>query len=469
MYITNKYICFYSNLFGLEKKIRIPYSHIKSITKENTAMVIPNAIAIATDKKDYVFRSFWDREECHRILITFLEKFRGGGKMEVNIPRTQSDAPMPVIDQLQHGSEPVPANESSGPSHLSSRLTTPTTNAAEDRTSSVKRLSTPVTRPASSSLDHQTSEDVIDAESGPKVERPASATIDISTVFQQEASKSKFKITVTSGVFDVSLKDFMALFVDETAPFSYKKYHESVKDTNLNASLWEENPTALSFGREIKFFKPVNLPGLASTRGVKIQKYRKFGDYGLLLWSSTRLEDVPAADTFSVDDLLAVNVVSEKSVNVEITFQVTFLKSTFLRSIIESNTNSEMKKWLETFFNHLKKTTELYRDGKISLDSPDTNLPVEVSPPEEVKAAPTENVKEKKSTSQNDSLFALLLGFNNETLGDRVKAITLLMLIGFIIYQHLTYKAIYRKLNDNEAKIKILEGLLKEAVDRLNR
>lgn len=258
MYITNKYICFYSNLFGLEKKIRIPYSHIKSITKENTAMVIPNAIAIATgkaspsrphsassvaiciDKKDYVFRSFWDREECHRILITFLEKFRGGGKMEVNIPRTQSDAPMPVIDQLQHGSEPVPANESSGPSHLSSRLTTPTTNAAEDRTSSVKRLSTPVTRPASSSLDHQTSEDVIDAgnllflfrltlcvillvESGPKVERPASATIDISTVFQQEASKSKFKITVTSGVFDVSLKDFMALFVDETAPFSYKK------------------------------------------------------------------------------------------------------------------------------------------------------------------------------------------------------------------------------------------------------
>lgn len=48
MYITSKFICFYSNLFGLEKKIRIPYSHIKNITKENTAMVIPNAIAIST-------------------------------------------------------------------------------------------------------------------------------------------------------------------------------------------------------------------------------------------------------------------------------------------------------------------------------------------------------------------------------------------------------------------------------------
>lgn len=102
MYITNRFICFYSNLFGLEKKIRIPYSHIRSITKENTAMVIPNAIAISTgaitrretpvfagnqshliidsyfaDKKDYTFRSFWDREDCFRILTAFLSKFRG--------------------------------------------------------------------------------------------------------------------------------------------------------------------------------------------------------------------------------------------------------------------------------------------------------------------------------------------------------------------------------------------------------
>ena len=50
MYVTNKFLCFYSNLFGVEKKIRIPYSHITLITKENTALVIPNAIAIATCK-----------------------------------------------------------------------------------------------------------------------------------------------------------------------------------------------------------------------------------------------------------------------------------------------------------------------------------------------------------------------------------------------------------------------------------
>lgn len=135
---------------------------------------------------------------------------------------------------------------------------------------------------------------------------------------------------------------------------------------------------SLGAGREIKFFKPVNLPGLASTRGVKLQRFKKFGDYGLMVFSSTRLEDVPAADTFSVDDIIAVstfnerncrsnffccsiminaqvNSIGENKINVEITFQVTFLKSTYMKYIIERSTNVEMTKWLEVFFEHLKK------------------------------------------------------------------------------------------------------------------
>lgn len=39
---------------------------------------------------------------------------------------------------------------------------------------------------------------------------------------------------------------------------------------------------------------------------LQLQRYRRFGDVGLVVCSSTRLEDVPAADTFSVEDMLAV-------------------------------------------------------------------------------------------------------------------------------------------------------------------
>jgi hypothetical protein len=76
MYVTSKFICFYSNLFGLEKKIRIPYQHVKLLTKENTAVVIPNAIAINTHRKEYIFRSFWDRDECFNLISSIVSKYK---------------------------------------------------------------------------------------------------------------------------------------------------------------------------------------------------------------------------------------------------------------------------------------------------------------------------------------------------------------------------------------------------------
>jgi hypothetical protein len=61
-------------------------------------------------------------------------------------------------------------------------------------------------------------------ESGPKIERPGSTIVDAKALFEAEAAKAKLKISVVSGTMDVSIKDFMALFVDESAPFSYKRY-----------------------------------------------------------------------------------------------------------------------------------------------------------------------------------------------------------------------------------------------------
>jgi len=68
MYITERFLCFYSNVFGLEKKIIIPLSVVLHISKANTAMVIPNAITIKTSRKLYVFRSFWDRDSTFDVI-----------------------------------------------------------------------------------------------------------------------------------------------------------------------------------------------------------------------------------------------------------------------------------------------------------------------------------------------------------------------------------------------------------------
>jgi len=70
LFITESCVCFYSNLFGYEKKIVLPWEGISCITKEMTALVIPNAIAIITGRGEYIFRSFWDRDAAFFALQT---------------------------------------------------------------------------------------------------------------------------------------------------------------------------------------------------------------------------------------------------------------------------------------------------------------------------------------------------------------------------------------------------------------
>jgi hypothetical protein len=73
---------------------------------------------------------------------------------------------------------------------------------------------------------------------------------------------------------------------------------------------WEDDSTGLGSGREIRFMKPVAVPGMPFARAKKIQRYRRYGNVGVLVCSSTRMEDVPAADTFTVEDCVSVRTVT---------------------------------------------------------------------------------------------------------------------------------------------------------------
>ncbi len=69
------------------------------------------------------------------------------------------------------------------------------------------------------------------AESGFRSDRPMSVIVTSSTVsneesaeqFQAENIKVKLKHCVINGVLDISVADFANLFVNENAPYSYKR------------------------------------------------------------------------------------------------------------------------------------------------------------------------------------------------------------------------------------------------------
>jgi hypothetical protein len=54
-----------------------------------------------------------------------------------------------------------------------------------------------------------------------------------------------------------------------------------------------------------------------------------------------------------------VVAVGPNEVQVSLTFEVKFVKSTMFRRLIESSTNTEMMKWLVDFFAYLKKVGSL--------------------------------------------------------------------------------------------------------------
>ncbi|CAM9593219.1 unnamed protein product [Ectocarpus sp. 6 AP-2014] len=69
MYVTGRRLCFYANFFGLEAKMSLRHEDVARCSKGNSAIFIPNVVVVQDKSgKDFVFRAFWERDECHSLL-----------------------------------------------------------------------------------------------------------------------------------------------------------------------------------------------------------------------------------------------------------------------------------------------------------------------------------------------------------------------------------------------------------------
>eukprot|EP00794_Sanderia_malayensis_P009499 gene9499-10493_t len=68
MFVSQNWICFYSNIFGYETKEMIEIRKILALRRERTVFVVPNAISMRTKERRYFFCSFLSRETVFRLL-----------------------------------------------------------------------------------------------------------------------------------------------------------------------------------------------------------------------------------------------------------------------------------------------------------------------------------------------------------------------------------------------------------------
>lgn len=70
LFVSENWICFHSKVFGRDTKIAIPVASVSHIKKTKTAILVPNALVIATANDRHVFVSFLSRDTTYKILMS---------------------------------------------------------------------------------------------------------------------------------------------------------------------------------------------------------------------------------------------------------------------------------------------------------------------------------------------------------------------------------------------------------------
>ncbi|KAM3960097.1 protein Aster-B [Aphomia sociella] len=69
LYASQNYLCFYASIFGWETSLSLRWKDVTAITKEKTALVIPNAILVCTEGEKNFLTSFSGRDKAYLMLF----------------------------------------------------------------------------------------------------------------------------------------------------------------------------------------------------------------------------------------------------------------------------------------------------------------------------------------------------------------------------------------------------------------
>uniref|UniRef100_A0A3Q0RQ76 Si:zfos-943e10.1 n=1 Tax=Amphilophus citrinellus TaxID=61819 RepID=A0A3Q0RQ76_AMPCI len=79
LYITDTHACFFSSVLLKDTKVVIPISCIKRVKKQNTALLVPNALSVrTTEGNKYLFVALRNRESCFQLLRSVCPQLEDG-------------------------------------------------------------------------------------------------------------------------------------------------------------------------------------------------------------------------------------------------------------------------------------------------------------------------------------------------------------------------------------------------------
>ncbi|KAE9349380.1 hypothetical protein PR003_g5915 [Phytophthora rubi] len=344
MYPTSSHVCFYSNVFGRERKILIPYESIREIEK-TTTMMFQHAIRLATlDKDEYTFTSFWgnNRDSCYDLILKTRDRvLRELRPTAVNSSETR----YPVLT-----TSPVARDASPPASQRRPGVEQDDDEDEEEREEEEAAGSDhdePVA-PATGVTTTETVTEVDDDQTAPATPRRRSVVSDVDSIAPKDISMTQ----ILEEEFPLSVDSFMQMFFLDNAPFGLNKFGEQTGSTEMTVNPWMtplEDEKTFGMTRSLQFRVPVDAPIGPKSSQVDVLQCLKENEQGVrVVESSTRLVDIPYGDYFSVEDRWTIVPRSSNpnACKLFIEMKVVFGKSTFWKNTIETRAVSDNRaKW----------------------------------------------------------------------------------------------------------------------------
>ncbi|OAD57404.1 GRAM domain-containing protein 1B [Eufriesea mexicana] len=343
LYVSQNYICFYANIFSWETLVCLRWKDVTSITKEKTALVIPNAILICTATDKFFLTSFGARDKTYVMLFRVWQNALIGEPM--NAPEMWQLVHSCYGDELGLTSDDedyVPPLPPADEEKLSTRLSVESFSEVES--SNVEHTVT--------GMSDAVNETKAEIHHLPRPDPIIDAT-DLSDTTESEAEKHALKLGIRSNVVCTSPhegrqvgKATFPVHIDHlfTLLFTNSKFFldfQTARKTTVQ-SAWTQNEQTGQKVRNLSFTMALTqavgprTSDISETQ-IMLPCSRPGHLYSIDVESVNA--GIPFADSFSVLIHYCITSISENETNIAIYGQIKYKKNVwaFVKSVIEKN------------------------------------------------------------------------------------------------------------------------------------
>ncbi|XP_032664229.1 protein Aster-B-like isoform X1 [Odontomachus brunneus] len=364
LYVSQNYVCFYANIFMWETLVSLRWKDVTSITKEKTALVIPNAILICTVTDKFFLTSFGARDKTYVMLFRVWQNALIGEPMSM--------AEMWQLVHACYGDElgltsddedyvpPLPAADEE---KLATRFSVESFSENEGVT--IENTATPAVEsvPAEPAEPQQTQLPPIQPPPPLPRSEPVLDATDLSDTTESEAEKHGLKINIRSSTVCTSLhegrqvnKATLPIHIDQlfTLLFTNSKFfldfHTARKTTDLIQSAWTQNNQTDQKMRTLSYtISLTHSIGPRTCHVTETQVMLPCSRPGHLYCIDVESANagIPYADSFSVFTHYCINSISENETSLTIFSQIKYKKSVwgFMKNVIEKNCWSGLEEY----------------------------------------------------------------------------------------------------------------------------